>query len=74
MMILHLKDEIQACGSFFNWHELLVTYQDTKILFNLIGVGLGSCMGGFIVSPRWLLQWEVLERQFTILSKLAFLS
>lgn len=73
-MILHLKDEIQACGSFFNWHELLVTYQNTKILFNLIGVGLGSCMGGFIVSPKWLLQWKVLEWQFTILSKLAFLS
>ena len=74
MMILHLKDEIQACGSFFNWPELSVTYQNTEILLNLIGKNLGSCMGGFIVSPEWLLQWKVLERQFTILSKLAFLS
>ena len=37
-MILHLHDEIQACGSFFNWHELLVTHQNTKILFNLISL------------------------------------
>ena len=45
-MILHLNDEIQACGSFFNWHELLVTHQNTPV----------PVQPDFIVSPGWLLQ------------------
>lgn len=36
----------------FNWPKLSVTYQNTEILFKLVEKNLGSCRGGFIVSPE----------------------